>query len=335
MEEREDTAVPSEVRRGVTHWTERSAYCRTDIGEERDATGGRHGQGVLVTYARASRRAGGSQRETKGSQGDGVLPSLETSRNARERKAQGTKRDHEDSYRFGDQGSKRLDTIGKPMGDVLEDLTKASLDKIEKYVKPVAQEPEGAPAPAPGPVRTLEEARQRGDWLFIFEAARETHLDMGAEDDLVLRFEKRKQEEDYLSKLKHVSGDFNRWITRFEDQVKVCETIGVVLTEETKVFYFMNNLNDTIFGTVKANFMELSIRVQFPDTYDEIKQRVISEYGQITSRKPQTVLKVIKGEDAKRYGEASFKAEEEGCHVCGVPRHVYLLENQGLVVVVV
>ena len=38
--------------------------------------------------------------------------------------------------------------------------------------------------------RTLEEARQRGDWLFIFEAARATHLDAGAEDDLVLRFEK-------------------------------------------------------------------------------------------------------------------------------------------------
>ena len=93
----------------------------------------------------------------------------------------------------------RLDTIGKLMGDVLEDLTKASLDKIEKYVKPVAEEPEGAPAPEPRPVTTLEEARQRGDWLFIFEAARETHLDMGAEDDLVLRFEKRKQEEDYLS----------------------------------------------------------------------------------------------------------------------------------------
>ena len=95
----------------------------------------------------------------------------------------------------------------------------------------------------------------------------------------MLRFEKRKQEEDYLSKLEHVSGDFNRWITRFEDQVKVCETIGVVLTEEAKMFYFMNNLNDSIFGTVKANFMELSTGVLFPETYDEIKQRFIAEYG--------------------------------------------------------
>ena len=84
------------------------------------------------------------------------------------------------------------------------------------------------------------------------------------------------------------------------------------------MFYFMNNL-DTIFGTVKANFMELITRILFPDTYDEIKQRIIAEYGQIISRIPQTVLKVIKGEDAKRHGTASFKAEEEGCHVCGLP----------------
>ena len=45
---------------------------------------------------------------------------------------------------------------------------------------------------------------------------------------------------------------------------------------EEAVFYFMNNLNDTIFGTVKANFMELSTRVLFPDTYAEIKQRIIA-----------------------------------------------------------
>ena len=138
------------------------------------------------------------------------------------------------------------------MGDVLEDLTKASLDKIEKYVKPIltkasldkiekyvkpiltkasldkiekyvkpavvapvvaAAEGEAAPAPAPEPVRTLDMARERGDWLFIFEAARATHLDAGDEEDLVLFFEKRKQQEDCLSKLKHVSGDFNRWIS--------------------------------------------------------------------------------------------------------------------------
>ena len=123
--------------------------------------------------------------------------------------------------------------------------------------------------------------------------------------------------------MKHISGDFNRWITRFEDQMETCETIGVELSEEAKMFYFMNNLNDSIFGDVKSNYMDLSTRALFPDTYEEIKQRVIAEYGQITSRKPQTVLKVIRGDDAKRYGESSFKAEEEGCHICGVHGHFW------------
>ena len=55
----------------------------------------------------------------------------------------------------------RQDTISKRMGDVLEDLTKAPLDKIEKYVKPVIvapvaeeaeeEEAEGEAAPAPEP----------------------------------------------------------------------------------------------------------------------------------------------------------------------------------------
>ena len=67
----------------------------------------------------------------------------------------------------------RQDTISKLIGDVLEDLTKASLDMIEKNVNPAvvapvvaAAEEEEAPAAAPEPDRTLEMARQRGDWLF-------------------------------------------------------------------------------------------------------------------------------------------------------------------------
>ena len=123
--------------------------------------------------------------------------------------------------------------------------------------------------------------------------------------------------------MKHVSGDFNRWITRFEDQIETCETIGVELSEEAKILYFMNNLNDSIFGDVKANFMDLSTRALFPQTYEEIKQRMIAEYSQISTRKPQTVFKVLRGDDTRRYGEASFKAEEDGCHICGIPGHFY------------
>ena len=38
---------------------------------------------------------------------------------------------------------------------------------------------------------------------------------------------------------------------------------------------------------------------------------MIAECSQISIRKPQTVFKVINGEDGMRYGEASFKADEK------------------------
>ena len=60
--------------------------------------------------------------------------------------------------------------------------------------------------------------------------------------------------------MEHVSGDFNRWITRVEDQIETCETVGVDLSEEARILYFMNHLNDPIFGDIKANFLSLSAR---------------------------------------------------------------------------
>ena len=77
----------------------------------------------------------------------------------------------------------RGDTINKIMGQILEDMTKASRERIEKYqVNPdnVENDEES---------QNLEEARERGDWLFIFEAARETHMFQGATTDRVLLFE--------------------------------------------------------------------------------------------------------------------------------------------------
>ena len=37
-----------------------------------------------------------------------------------------------------------------------------------------------------------------------------------------------------LGSLETATGDFNRWITRFEDQMETYETIGVELSEEAK-----------------------------------------------------------------------------------------------------
>ena len=53
----------------------------------------------------------------------------------------------------------------------------------------------------------------------------------------------------------------------------------------------MNNLNDSIVGDVKANFMDLSTRALFPQAYEEIKQRMIAEYSQISTRRRYQALR--------------------------------------------
>ena len=50
---------------------------------------------------------------------------------------------------------------------------------------------------------------------------------------------------------------------------------------------------------------------------------MIAEYSQSSTRKPQLVFKVIRGEDDKRHGEASFRSEEKGCHIWGGIGHFW------------
>ena len=64
--------------------------------------------------------------------------------------------------------------------------------------------------------------------------------------------------------------------------------------------------------------MNQRTRSLLPDTYEEIKQKMIDEYGQIMTRKPLLNLKVIRGEDTRKGAEASFKAEEGGCHAASI-----------------
>ena len=59
-------------------------------------------------------------------------------------------------------------------------MTRPSRDRIEKFIKQeVEDEDEDEP-------RTLEDAREQGDRLFVFQAARETHMFQGITEDRVL-----------------------------------------------------------------------------------------------------------------------------------------------------
>ena len=68
--------------------------------------------------------------------------------------------------------------------------------------------------------------------------------------------------------------------------METCETIGVELSEEDKVLYFMNNLNDSKFGDAKANFMDLS----FPSLSTRASPRGLSYLFQIDLPFPESPI---------------------------------------------
>ena len=119
----------------------------------------------------------------------------------------------------------RKDTIGKIMGAVLEDMTKSSRDRIEKYRRePYDEDDEGA--------TTLEEARERGDWLFIFEAARATHLHNTGAADGVLMYE-RKEMEGYVDIRTYSTAWYDEELTFLEDRY---DKVYVVAYQVTAVY---------------------------------------------------------------------------------------------------
>ena len=87
----------------------------------------------------------------------------------------------------------RSDTISKIMGAVLEDMAKSSRDKVEKYQLPLREIEEA------DDTVSVREARENGDWLLIFKAARETHLNQGTMEDPVLVYQRQEQEKEFLA----------------------------------------------------------------------------------------------------------------------------------------
>ena len=125
----------------------------------------------------------------------------------------------------------RKSTVLNLIGTILGDMTKDSRLKVEEYVHQLEEDE----VQANNEAVNIEEARVRLDWLFIFQAARNTHLLYGVQGNALLMLEQREQQKAILSKLKHVSGDFYRWLQRFEDQCEICMTVGVDLTDVSRL----------------------------------------------------------------------------------------------------
>jgi hypothetical protein len=88
----------------------------------------------------------------------------------------------------------------------------------------------------------------------------------------------------------------------------------------------MANLNESIFRDTLSLWRNNITRAMFPVAYEDLKERIVSEFGQRMLDNPQLVLRVINAVDKKAgRGEVSFQAKGEkgSCYLCGSSAHFY------------
>jgi hypothetical protein len=135
--------------------------------------------------------------------------------------------------------------ITKLMGQVIADMTSESRHMVMKWVRN-EKEDENDPESALK-ADNIEEAYEKYDWLFVFEAAMVTHMHADWNVDETTILERQKKTINKLKNMKHEQGSIQVWLQKFDDTIEECEMMGATVTDEMKRIYLMKNINEKIF----------------------------------------------------------------------------------------
>jgi hypothetical protein len=163
----------------------------------------------------------------------------------------------------------RKNVITGLMGKVLADMTVESQRMVQNWKRMEAKDPYDPQSVLMAD--NMEEAYQKYDWLFVFEAAMVTHLHADSSVDGTAILERQELAQEKLKSTKHEGGSLQAWLQRFDDAVEECETMGAMITDETKPIYLMRNLNEKIFEQTLVFWRGVLTRKTFPDTYEALK----------------------------------------------------------------
>jgi uncharacterized protein YifE (UPF0438 family) len=176
---------------------------------------------------------------------------------------------------------------------------------------------------------TIEEAYEKYDWLFIFEAAMVLHLHADFTVDKANILECQEKAINKLKSLKHEQGLIQVWLKKFDDAIEECETLGATVTDEMKRIYLMKNINEKLFEQTLVLWQGVITRMSFPDRYHTLKAYIMNEYSsQMTQTERAKIIHNVISANKKK-PEPSLNTTEQGkadkakCHVCGRLGHKY------------
>ena len=223
--------------------------------------------------------------------------------------------------------STRKNMITKLMGQVMADMTSESRRMVMKWSRTEAKDPKDPESALKAD--TIEEAYEKYDWLFIFEAAMVTHLHADCTVDETTILERQEKAINKLKNLKHEQGSIQVWLQKFDDAIEESETLGATVTDEMKRIYLMKNINEKIFEQTLVLWRGVLTRKAFPNKYDTLKAYIMNEYSsQMTQTERAKIIHNVISANRKKpepllNTSEQGKSEKAKCHVCGRIGHKY------------
>jgi hypothetical protein len=221
--------------------------------------------------------------------------------------------------------AKDVDTV---INRVMELMSLESRREIEEYV---TERHNDDPADQ---VYDYLTALDRGDYMWIFKAARETHLLFGSGgDEYQLRAIYRKRREE-LGRMHHASGPFANWLKRFGDAVNDLRALGDEIEDREVISIGMDCLNPIIFRYQLDKWRAGELRDDIGGDLSTWKSWIMKVYAQVSYSEPSLISKVyatpkqvsVKDEitfvTTAGVEKAHPKKENRECYNCGKIGHI-------------
>jgi hypothetical protein len=217
----------------------------------------------------------------------------------------------------------RRNTITKLMGQVMGDMMAESRRMIMKWSRTEPKDPKDRTSALMAD--TIDQAYQKYDWLFVFEAAMVTHLHADCTVDAMAILERQEIAINKLKTMKHEYGSLQTWLQRFDDAIEECKTLGATLTDDMQRTYLMHNLNEKIFEQTLVLWRGVLTRTNFPQTNDGLKAYITNEYSsQMTQTDRAKVIYGVISAHQKKRPELSLQTDEKDkdkCFLCDHKGH--------------
>jgi len=222
-----------------------------------------------------------------------------------------------------EKGEKRKDQDAKLFADILASMDRSSRETIESYVHGVTTEiGDGGGSIESSGKYSVTEARNNGNWYYLFQIAEQTHVRRITNEDPIAQQERQDIEEAKLKSLVHTGGKFTAWQQAVRDQFDSCVAVGKDFSDEQRRIIYMNILNREIFAEMRKDWENPRTRATFPTNYPDLVDEVQREFVRISSRNPALVRRIQERSGGRfesslnTRDDRSKKDKKRTCDIC-------------------